>query len=182
MRLLNRLKNLIHNPASTNGFGCNRQWGLWWECRCSPTWANHRDTNQAMPNIRANYLYNNRQAERGYQNNAALADVGLRHRIINNSRISLEQDQGSQAQNLMQQFSQNSQCFPECWDGNKSKCYACRAWKLGFNRGDTSSISMMPEFSSCSTTLSEYVSSLVIRFYSEQSTGSRQCPDDVGST
>ena len=104
------------------------------------------DTNQAIADIRANYLYNNQQAERGYQNNAALAERGIEAQNYQQRQNLLEQDRGLQAQNLMQQFSQNSQnAFQNAgMEANRNAMLAGLGTQ-GFNRGMQAS-SMMPGF------------------------------------
>ena len=104
------------------------------------------DTNQAIADTRANYLYNNQQAERGYQNNAALAERGIEAQNFQQRQNLLEQDRGLQAQNLMQQFSQNSQnAFQNAgMEANRNAMLAGLGTQ-GFNRGMQAS-SMMPGF------------------------------------
>lgn len=104
------------------------------------------DTNQAIADTRANYLYNNQQAERGYQNNAALAERGIEAQNYQQRQNLLEQDRGLQAQNLMQQFSQNSQnAFQNAgMEANRNAMLAGLGTQ-GFNRGMQAS-SMMPGF------------------------------------
>lgn len=104
------------------------------------------DTNQAIADTRANYLYNNQQAERGYQNNAALTERGIEAQNYQQRQNLLEQDRGLQAQNLMQQFSQNSQnAFQNAgMEANRNAMLAGLGTQ-GFNRGIQAS-SMMPGF------------------------------------
>ena len=102
------------------------------------------DTNQAIADTRANYLYNNQQAERGYQNNAALAERGIEAQNYQQRQNLLEQDRGLQAQNLMQQFSQNSQnAFQNAgMEANRNAMLAGLGTQ-GFNRG-MQAAGMMP--------------------------------------
>ena len=102
------------------------------------------DTNQAIANTRANYLYNNQQATRGYQNNAALAERGIEAQNYQQRQNLLEQDRGLQAQNLMQQFSQNSQnAFQNAgMEANRNAMLAGLGTQ-GFNRG-MQAAGMMP--------------------------------------
>lgn len=115
------------------------------------------DTNQAIADTRANYLYNNQQAERerqqqtamaerGYQVGAAGQERGFEAQNYQQRQNLLEQDRNMQANNLMQQFSQNSQnAFQNAgMEANRNAMLAGLGTQ-GFNRGMQAS-SMMPGF------------------------------------
>lgn len=104
------------------------------------------DTNQAIADTRANYLYQNQQAERSRQQEAGLAERGLEGANYQQRQNLLEQDRGLQANTLLQQFAQNSQnVFNNAGMEQQRNQMLAGLGESGFNRGLTSA-GMMPSF------------------------------------
>lgn len=104
------------------------------------------DTNQAIADTRANYLYQNQQAERSRQQEAGLNERNLAGANYQQRQNLLQQDRGLQAQTLMQQFAQNSQnVFNNAGMEQQRNQMLAGLGESGLNRGLTSA-GMMPSF------------------------------------